>query len=55
MLHATHSFDLWMKYIPRAPPELMLCYLCYFDFFQYEWQIGFVDMLVFLSQPTELP
>ena len=39
----------------RAPSELMLCYLCYFDFFQYEWQIGFVDMLVFLSQPTELP
>ena len=21
----------------RAPPELMLCYLCYFDFFQYKY------------------
>jgi hypothetical protein len=33
----------------------MLWYLCYFDFFQYKWQIGFVDILVFSSQPTELP
>ena len=26
---------IWL-YRTRAPPELMLCYLCYFDFFQYE-------------------
>jgi hypothetical protein len=39
----------------RAPPELMLWYSCYFDFFKYKWQIGCVDMVVFSSQPTELP
>ena len=33
----------------------MLCYLCYFDSFQYKKQIGCVDILVFSSQPTELP
>ena len=27
----------------------------YFDLFQYKWQIGCIDILVFSSQPTELP
>ena len=44
-------FDL--KAVLRTPTELMLYYPCYFDLFQYKWQICCVDMLVFFSQPTE--
>ena len=35
--------------------QLMLCYLCYFDSFNYKYHKGCVDILVFSSQPSELP
>ena len=48
----------FLEYILCTGPNQNSCYgiyATYFDFFQYKWQIGCVDMLVFSSQPTELP